>query len=170
MSEKKNYDIVEKLITINRNTKVVKGGRIFSFSALVVVGNKNGKIGFSTGKAREVPIAIKKAIASAKKKMLYFNICKRNFSIKHSVSSSYCATKVIIHPAKKGTGLIAGKVIRAICEAIGINNISAKSIGSRNPINTTIATINSFKKLFSKKYMAQKRDKNIKELFCKNID
>ncbi len=135
----------DKVIHINRVAKVVKGGRRFSFSALVVVGDENGHIGFGKGKAAEVPEAIRKAIERAKRTMIKIPII--DGTIPHQINGEYGAGKVVILPAKAGTGLIAGGPVRAIMEVAGIRNIVAKSLGSRNPFNTVRATLDGLLKL-----------------------
>lgn len=135
----------DKVIHINRVAKVVKGGRRFSFSALVVVGDENGHVGFGKGKAAEVPEAIRKAVEQAKRALVKIPI--KDGTITHQINGIYGAGKVVILPAKPGTGLIAGGPVRAIMEVAGIRNIVAKSIGSRNPFNTIRAALNGLLKL-----------------------
>ncbi|MBI5409742.1 MAG: 30S ribosomal protein S5 [Nitrospirae bacterium] len=135
----------DKVIYINRVAKVVKGGRRFSFSALVVVGDENGHIGFGKGKAAEVPEAIRKAVEHAKRALIKISVV--DGTIPHQISGRYGAGKVVILPGKPGTGLIAGGSVRAIMEVAGIRNIVAKSLGSRNPFTTVRATLNGLLKL-----------------------
>jgi small subunit ribosomal protein S5 len=135
----------DKVIYINRVAKVVKGGRRFSFSALVVVGDENGHVGFGKGKAAEVPEAIRKAIEHAKRSMVKIPIS--DGTIPHQINGKYGAGKVVMLPAGQGTGLIAGGAVRAVMEVAGIRNIVAKSIGSRNPFNTVRATMDGLMKL-----------------------
>jgi small subunit ribosomal protein S5 len=135
----------DKVIYINRVAKVVKGGRRFSFSALVVVGDENGHVGFGKGKAAEVPEAIRKAVEQAKRSMVKIPVI--DGTIPHKINGEYGAGKVVILPAKAGTGLIAGGPVRAIMEVTGIRNIVAKSLGSRNPFNTVRATLDGLLKL-----------------------
>lgn len=130
----------DKVVHINRVAKVVKGGRRFSFSALVVVGDENGHVGFGKGKAQEVPEAIRKAVEQAKRSLVRVSIV--DGTIPHSINGVYGAGKIVINPAKPGTGLIAGGPVRAVMEVVGIRNIVAKSIGSRNVFNMVRATIN----------------------------
>lgn len=128
----------DRVVSINRVTKVVKGGRRFRFAALVVIGDKNGTIGFGMGKAQEVPDAIKKAVEAAKKNTIKISIV--NNTIAHTVTGNYGAGKVFLKPASEGTGVIAGGAVRTICELAGINNILSKSLGSKSPINMVRAT------------------------------
>jgi small subunit ribosomal protein S5 len=147
----KNVEFVERLLMVNRVTKVVKGGRIMSFSAFVVIGNKNGYFGVGMGKALEVSEARKKATRNAKNNLYYICMTKAR-TIPHEVSGKYCASKVIIRAAKPGTGVIAGGAMRAIFECLGIKDIVAKSFGSSNRYNVVKATINAMLKIKSKKY------------------
>lgn len=143
--EKVSDEIEERVVAINRVTKVVKGGRRFSFAALVVVGNKNGEIGFGSGKANEVPEAIGKASRSAKKRT--YNIQLDMNTIPHEVVGKFGSAKVIMRPAKDGTGVIAGGAIRAVLESVGVRNILTKCIGTRNPHNVVRATLDGLKQL-----------------------
>jgi small subunit ribosomal protein S5 len=135
----------DKVIFINRVAKVVKGGRRFSFSALVVVGDEGGHVGFGKGKAKEVPEAIRKAVEQAKRTLVKVNVI--DGTIPHRIDGVYGAGKIVMLPARAGTGLIAGGPVRAIMEVVGIRNIVAKSLGSRNPFNTVRATIDGLMKL-----------------------
>lgn len=135
----------DKVVHINRVAKVVKGGRRFSFSALVVVGDDNGHVGFGKGKAGEVPEAIRKAVEHAKRALIKVPI--RDGTIPHRITGRYGAGRVVLLPAKEGVGLIAGGPVRAIMEVVGVRNIVAKSLGSRNPINTVRATFNGLLQL-----------------------
>lgn len=135
----------DKVIHINRCAKVVKGGRRFSFSALVVVGDENGHIGFGKGKAQEVPEAIRKAVEQAKRSLV--KVVIKDGTVPHRINGEYGAGKVVMLPAKPGTGLIAGGHVRAMMEVVGIKNIVAKSIGSRNPFNTVRAALDGLMKM-----------------------
>ena len=152
----------ERVVTINRVTKVVKGGRRFRFAALVVIGDKNGHVGFGTGKALEVPDAIKKAIESAKKNMITVSTVKT--TIPHEVTGVYGAGRVILKPASEGTGVIAGGPVRAVVELAGISDILSKSLGSATPINVVRATIEGLKSLETVEQVAQRRGKTVEEL------
>lgn len=145
----------EKVVNINRVTKVVKGGRRFRFSALVVVGNKNGKIGFGTGKAQEVPDAIKKAVESAKQNLIEFPIV--NTTIPHEVLGQFGSAKIMLRPASEGTGVVAGGAVRAVLELAGVSNILSKSLGSRTPINMVRATVAGLKELRTKEEIQRLR-------------
>jgi small subunit ribosomal protein S5 len=152
----------EKLVSVRRTSKVVKGGRQFGFSALIVSGNGAGRIGYGLGKAREVPDAIKKATENARRNMLQVQL--KDKTLQHEICVQHGATKVIIMPAPKGTGIIAGNAMRAIFEVMGIANIVAKCIGSTNPINVVLATIRGLNSLWSVEYVAEKRGKTVKEI------
>ncbi len=159
-----NNDFYEKLISINRVSKTVKGGRVFSFTALTVVGDKCGKVGYGYGKAKEVPLAIQKAMDRARKNMFLISLNKRN-TIRYEIRGTYISTSVFIKPASQGTGIIAGKSMRAIFEAAGIKNILSKLYGSSNPLNVVKATLNAFDNMQSPVYIARKRGKFLKEIF-----
>ncbi|MFI4853128.1 MAG: 30S ribosomal protein S5 [Candidatus Makana argininalis] len=163
--DKHKNNFKEKLISINRVSKTVKGGRIFSFTALTTVGNGKGKVGFGYGKAREVPSAIKKSIEKAKKNMIIVSIYKN--TIQYTIKGFYTKSIVFMKPAIEGTGIIAGRAMRAVFSMAGINNIIAKSYGSNNPINVVKATINTLKNMTSIKEIADKRGKSIKEIIGK---
>ncbi len=147
----------DKVIYINRVAKVVKGGRRFSFSALVVVGDEAGHVGFGKGKAAEVPEAIRKAIEQAKRTIVKIPVV--NGTIPHRINGIFGAGKVVIQPARPGTGLIAGGPVRAIMEVTGIKNVVAKSLGSRNPFNTVRAVIDGLTKLKSAESVSRRAGK-----------
>jgi small subunit ribosomal protein S5 len=151
----------DKVIFINRVAKVVKGGRRFSFSALVVVGDEEGHIGFGKGKAKEVPEAIRKAVEQAKRTLIKIPI--KNGTITHQINGIFGAGKVVMLPAKPGTGLIAGGPVRAVMEVVGIRNIVAKSLGSRNPFNTVRAAIDGLSKLKDESSVARRLGKSEEE-------
>jgi len=152
----------EKLVSVNRTTKVVKGGRVFTFSALVVVGDGKGKVGYGTGKAKEVPIAIQKAMDQAKKNMTYISLAGN--TIHHSITCDFGASKVFMKPASDGTGLIAGGAMRAVLEVTGVKNILAKCIGSTTPNNVVRATIAALTGVRTPDYVAAKRGKSVQEV------
>jgi len=154
----------EKLVAVNRTAKVVKGGRVFGFAVLVVVGNGNGKIGFGRGKAREVPVAIQKAMDQARKNMTYIPLA--GTTIHHQINSNYGASKVFMKPASEGTGIIAGGAMRAVFEVLGVKNILAKSIGSTNPGNIVRATIRALTSIGTPEYIAAKRGKTVQEVMA----
>jgi small subunit ribosomal protein S5 len=151
----KNDGNQEKLVSISRNAKVVKGGRIFSFSALVVVGDGKGRIGVGRGKAREVPVAIQKAMENARRNFVQIELF--NNTVYHTVKARHGATRVIILPASEGTGIIAGGAMRAVFDVLGIQNVLAKCIGSSNPINVVLATLKGLKSMVSPEFIAAKR-------------
>ncbi len=157
-----NDGIIKKLIAVNRVTKVVKGGRNMRFAALVVVGDGNGKIGCALGKSNEVPEAIDKATARAKKNM--FECALLGTSIPHEVIGKFGRGSVIMMPAEEGTGVIAGGPVRAVMEAVGIKNIRTKSHGSNNPINCVKAAIEGLKELRTAEEIAAIRGKSVEEI------
>jgi len=159
-------DLIEKLVRINRITKVVKGGRRFGFSALVVVGNGEGKIGIAHAKSKQVPDAIKKANETARRNMIHISL-KEGRTIHHDIYSKNGSGKVILRSAPKGTGIIAGGPIRAICEVLGIKDIVAKSLGSANPHNVIRACLNALTKQNSPKNISILRNKKISEIIEK---
>ena len=152
----------ERVVTINRVTKVVKGGRRFRFAALVVIGDKKGHVGFGTGKAQEVPDAIKKAVEAAKKNMITVATVKT--TIPHEVTGVYGAGRVILRPASEGTGVIAGGPVRAVVELAGIHDILSKSLGSATPINVVRATIEGLKSLETVEQVAARRGLTVEQI------
>ncbi len=157
-----NEDLLEKLVHVNRVAKVVKGGRQFGFTALTVVGDGNGKVGFGRGKAKEVPIAIQKAMENARKNML--PVALNEGTLHYAMTGTHGAAKVYMQPASEGTGIIAGGPMRAVFEAAGVHNVLAKSIGSTNPINVVHATMNALRAIASPEMMAAKRGKSVEEI------
>jgi small subunit ribosomal protein S5 len=155
-------DLIEKLVAVNRVAKVVKGGRQFGFSALVVVGDGDGKVGFGMGKAKEVPIAIQKAMETARRNMK--NVKLADGTLQYPVIGKHGAAKVYMQPASDGTGIIAGGAMRAICEAAGVHNVLAKCIGTNNPINVVRATMNGLANMVSPEDVAAKRGKTVEEI------
>jgi small subunit ribosomal protein S5 len=155
-------DFLEKLVAVNRTAKVVKGGRQFGFTALTVVGDGAGRVGFGFGKAREVPVAISKAMAQARKNMV--NVALKNDTLYFAMHGTHGATKVYMQPASDGTGVIAGGGMRAVLECAGVRNVLAKSYGSRNPINVVRATVNALAGAKSPEDIAAKRGKSLEEI------
>ena len=160
--EKKENEYIERVVHIGRITKVVKGGRRFRFSALVIIGDGKGKIGFGTGKAAEVPDAIKKATENARKSL--FEVSKLGTTIPHEVVGEYGAGKIVLKPASEGTGVIAGGQVRAVLEVAGISNILSKSLGSNTPINMVRATVAGLKQLRTAEEVANTRGIDIARL------
>jgi small subunit ribosomal protein S5 len=155
-------EFLEKLVAVNRTAKVVKGGRQFGFTALTVVGDGAGRVGYGFGKAREVPVAISKAMAQARRNMV--NVALRNDTLHYAVRGAHGATRVLMQPASEGTGVIAGGGMRAVLECAGVRNVLAKSYGSRNPINVVRATIRALADVRSPEELAAKRGKTIEEI------
>jgi small subunit ribosomal protein S5 len=153
----------EKLVAVNRVAKVVKGGRQFGFTALTVVGDGNGRVGFGYGKARELPLAIQKAMQAARKNLQTVNLKKD--TLQYELRGSHGATRVLMLPASDGTGVIAGGAMRAVLECAGVRNVLAKSYGSRNPINVVRATMNALREMRSPGQIAAKRGKTVEEIF-----
>jgi len=157
-------DIIDKLVTINRVAKVVKGGRRFAFAALVVVGDQKGRVGYGPGKAREVPEAIRKATERAKRAMIRVPM-KEGRTLHHDVEGNYGAGSVILRTAPAGTGIIAGGPLRAVFETLGMGDVVAKSLGSRNPHNMVKATFAALQRVASPRSVANRRGKKVAELF-----
>lgn len=153
--EAQNGELMEKLITVNRVSKVVKGGRIFSFTALTVVGDGNGKVGFGYGKAREVPAAIQKAMEKARRNMVTVQL--KGDTLQHPVKGRHSGSQVFMKPASEGTGIIAGGAMRAVLEVAGVHNVLSKAYGSTNPINVVRATIKALEAMHSPEQIAAKR-------------
>ncbi len=166
MAESRNQqsgdDLMEKLVAVNRVAKVVKGGRQFGFTALTVVGDGNGRVGFGYGKAREVPLAIQKAMEKARSNMTRVSIT--NGTLQYPLNARHGAARVYMQPASEGTGVIAGGAMRAVFEAVGVHNVLAKCNGSRNPINLVRATINGLKQMQAPAEIAAKRGKTVEEI------
>jgi len=152
----------EKLVAVNRHAKVVKGGRIFSFSAVVVVGDGQGRIGIGRGSAREVPVAIQKAMEKARRNMLRIEL--NGNTLYHEIVVHLGATKIFMKPASEGTGIIAGGAMRAVFEVLGVKNVLAKTVGSSNPVNVLRATIKGLTKMTSPELIAEKRGKTVSEI------
>ena len=166
-NNKEDSELVDKLVGINRVAKVVKGGRRFGFAALVVVGDARGKVGFGTGKAKEVPEAIRKATDDAKKNMVKVPL-KDGRTLHHDMKGHYGAGKVVLRSAPSGTGIIAGGPMRAVFETLGVQDVVAKSIGTSNPHNMIKATFDAFSSMHSPRNVANKRGKKVAEIFGNN--
>ena len=156
-------DLQEKLVQVNRVAKTVKGGRIMSFTALTVVGDGKGRVGYGRGKAREVPVAIQKAMESARRNMVQVQLV--NGTLQYPIKAVHGASKVYMQPASEGTGVIAGGAMRSILEIAGVQNVLAKCYGSTNPANVVRATYNGLRDMVSPEDVAAKRGKSVEEIF-----
>ena len=161
-AEKPDDGMREKMIAVNRVTKVVKGGRILGFAALTVVGDGDGRIGMGKGKSREVPVAVQKAMEEARRKLTKINL--KNGTVHHTVVGRHGASVVMIQPAPEGTGIIAGGAMRAVFDVMGVTNIVCKSHGSNNPYNIVRATINGLLQVNTPSVIAAKRGKTVEEI------
>ncbi|MCY4176906.1 MAG: 30S ribosomal protein S5 [Endozoicomonadaceae bacterium] len=159
---KNDEGLIEKLVQVNRVAKVVKGGRVFGFTALVVVGDGKGKIGFGHGKAREVPVAIQKSMEAARRNMIKINLHEN--TIYYAVEAEHGSSKVFMQPASEGTGIIAGGAMRAVMEVAGVHNVLGKCYGSTNPVNVVRATLKGLKAICSPEDVAVKRGKTVKDI------
>ena len=155
-------DLVEKMVAVNRVAKVVKGGRQFGFTALTVVGDQNGRVGVGYGKAREVPLAIQKSLEKARRAMI--TVPLREGTLHYAVTGTHGAARVYMQPAAEGTGIIAGGPMRAVFEVLGVHNVLAKCIGSRNPINTVYATLKGLQSMQSPEDVARKLGRPVGEM------
>jgi small subunit ribosomal protein S5 len=162
VEEKNGPELQEKLVQVNRVAKVVKGGRIFGFTALTVVGDGQGKVGFGRGKAREVPTAIQKAMDAARKNMV--DVPLNGTTLQYPVTAKHSGSKVYMQPASDGTGIIAGGAMRAVLEVAGIHNVLAKCYGSTNPVNVVRATVKGLSEMKSPEAVAAKRGKSVDEI------
>jgi small subunit ribosomal protein S5 len=154
--------IQEKLVQVNRVAKVVSGGRIFGFTALTVVGDGNGRVGYGRGKAREVPMAIQKAMEAARRNMIQVDL--QGSTLQYPITARHGASKIYMQPASEGTGVIAGKTMRAVLEVAGVHNVLAKCYGSTNPVNVLRATFNGLKNMRQPESVAEKRGKTVEEI------
>ena len=157
-----NEGLVEKLVAVDRVAKVVKGGRIFSFTALTVVGDGNGRVGFGRGKAREVPAAISKALEAARRNMITVDLVKG--TVQHPINARHGASRVYMQPASEGTGVIAGGAMRAVLEAVGVRNVLTKCYGSTNAANVVNATFNGLRDMTSPEKVAAKRGLTVEQI------
>jgi small subunit ribosomal protein S5 len=160
--EERGDGLREKMIAINRVTKVVKGGRVMGFAALVVVGDGDGRVGMGKGKAREVPVSVQKAMDEARRKLIKINL--KSGTLHHAVTGRHGSARVYMQPASDGTGIIAGGPMRAIFEVMGVTNVLAKIIGSTNPYNVVRATLNGLQAMNSPSDVAAKRGKTVEEI------
>jgi len=155
-------ELLDKLVAVNRVAKVVKGGRQFGFSALTVVGDGKGRVGYGTGKAREVPVAIQKAMEGARKNMIEVKL--KGMTLQYPMVGCHGAARVFMKPASEGTGIIAGGAMRAVFEVLGVQNVLAKCIGTNNPINVVQATIKGLQSMLNAEEVARKRGKTVEEI------
>ena len=162
--QRQDGELLEKLVAVNRVTKVVKGGRQFAFTALTVVGDGKGRIGYGYGKAKEVPIAIQKAMDQARKNMIQVILHKD--TLQHPILGRHGAAKVYMQPASEGTGIIAGGAMRAVFEVIGVKDVLAKCMGTRNAANVVRATVNGLQQMTNAQEVAQKRGKTVEEVLA----
>ncbi len=160
--EIKEEGLVEKLVQVNRVAKVVQGGRIFAFTALTVVGDGKGRVGFGRGKAREVPAAIQKAMEAARRNMI--NVDLAGSTLHYPITARHGASKIYMQPASEGTGIIAGGTMRALLEAAGVHNVLAKCYGSTNPVNVVRATFKGLQSMGSPDTVAEKRGKSVADI------
>ena len=161
-NDQQTSDLQEKLVQVNRVAKVVKGGRIFSFTALTVVGDGNGKVGFGRGKAREVPQAIQKAMEQARRNMITVQL--NGDTLQYPIKAAHGASKIYMQPASQGTGIIAGGAMRAVLEIAGVHNVLAKCYGSTNPVNVVRATIKGLQDMHAPEQIAAKRGKSVDQI------
>ncbi|HEX8590405.1 30S ribosomal protein S5 [Pseudomonas sp. NPDC078416] len=161
--QKRDEGYIEKLVQVNRVAKTVKGGRIFTFTALTVVGDGKGRVGFGRGKSREVPAAIQKAMEAARRNMIQVDL--NGTTLQYAIKSAHGASKVYMQPASEGTGIIAGGAMRAVLEVAGVHNVLAKCYGSTNPVNVVHATFKGLKTMQSPESIAAKRGLNVQEIF-----
>lgn len=166
--EERGDNLREKMVTVNRVTKVVKGGRILGFAALTVVGDGDGGIGMGKGKAKEVPVAVQKAMDEARRKLFKVNL--KNGTVHHPVFGKHGSTVVYMQPAKEGTGIIAGGAMRAVFEVMGVHNIVAKCLGPTNPYNVVRATLNGLAAVRTPAEVAAKRGKSVQDITGANSD
>ena len=160
--QKRDEGYIEKLVQVNRVAKTVKGGRIFTFTALTVVGDGKGRVGFGRGKSREVPAAIQKAMEAARRNMIQVDL--NGTTLQYAMKSAHGASKVYMQPASEGTGIIAGGAMRAVLEMVGVKNVLAKCYGSTNPVNVVRATFNGLAQMKSPEQVAAKRGKSVEDI------
>jgi small subunit ribosomal protein S5 len=161
-SDERSDGLREKMVAVNRVTKVVKGGRVLGFAALTVVGDGDGAVGMGKGKAREVPVAVQKSLDEARRRM--FRVKLKNGTLQHAVLGEHGASRVLMQPASAGTGIIAGGAMRAVFEVMGVQNVLAKCFGSRNPYNVVRATLNALQAMNTPAEVAAKRGKTVEQI------